>query len=362
MRGKLPAITLSLKQSRTVVSMRWKPTIAIGCVLLVCAALLFWWQYIYRPVQRLNALRARAALGNPKAQFGLASAYYLGKGVPQDYAEALRWYKTAADQGEPDAEDGLGYMYVAGRGAKQDYAEALRWYKRSAEHGDAKGQFDLATVYDDGVGVSPDYVEAEHWFRKAADQNYANGQDAIGYMYYAGRGVPQDYGQALFWYRKAAEQGYTKAEFDLACMYYKCVGTAQDYAVARLWYIKAAKHGNPDAKQALGLFGTQSSTVKKLEYVELLAGLPLGLWVLAAFFVHRGNILDWRQAALLLLGLSSLAISGMNIYVIAHGGLGYCTYPVAFRIVKRVLIGTACLIIVTLVLPAKKVPNAATAR
>src|SRR6266849_2542068 len=100
--------------------MRWKPAIAIASVLVVCAGLLLWWRYRYGPVERVNALRARAALGDPKAQFGLASAYYRGKGVPQDYAEALRWYKMAANQGEPDAEDGLGYMYVAGRGTKQD--------------------------------------------------------------------------------------------------------------------------------------------------------------------------------------------------------------------------------------------------
>jgi len=339
--------------------MRWKPTIAITCVLVVCAASLLWWQYRRRPVERLNALRARAAQGNPKAQFGLASAYYRGKGVPQDYAEALRWYKMAADQGEPDAEDGLGYMYVAGRGTKQDYAEALRWYKRAAEHGNAKGQFDLATVYDDGIGVPPDYIEASRWFRKAADQNYAKAQDGLGYMYYAGRGLPQDYAQAFSWYRKAAEQGYAKAEFDLACMYYKGVGTAQDYAEARRWYIKAAKRGDADAQQALGLFGTQSSTVTKLEYIELLTCLPLGLWVLVSFFVHQGNVLDWRQAALLLLGLVFLTNSGMSLYVIVHGGLLYCSYPLAFHIVRWVLIGTAVLIIVTVVLPAKKEPNAA---
>ena len=145
-------------------------------------------------------------------------------------------------------------------------------------------------------------------------------------------------------------------------MYYKGVGTAEDYSEARLWYIKAANQGYADAKQALGLFGTQSSTVTKLEYLELMAGLPLGLWVLAAFFVHRGDIRDWRQAALLLQGLSLLAVSGMNLYVIAHGGLGYCAYPVAFHIVKRVLIGTAALIIVTVVLPAKKAPDPATTR
>ncbi len=330
----------------------------IVTALIACAgaaALVLAWSH-HRHATQWSTTQTQAERGDARAQFDLGSAYYYGKEIPQNYAEALRWYKMAADQAEPRAEDALGYMYLTGRGVAEDHVEALRWYKRAAGHGGAKGQFDLGTVYGQGVVVPPDYLEASRWFRKAADQNYARAQDAMGYMYYAGRGVPQDYAQALLWYRKAAEQGYAKAEFDLASMYYKGLGTSQDYAEARHWCIKAAKQGNADAKQALGLFGTQSSLVKKLEYFELLTGLPLGLWVLTAFFVHRGNILDWRQAALLLLGLIFLAISGMNIYVIAHGGLGYCTYPVTFHIVKRVLIGTACLIVVTVVLPAKK-PN-----
>jgi TPR repeat protein len=245
-------------------------------------------------------------------------------------------------------------MYLTGRGVAEDHAEALRWYKRAAEHGGAKGQFDLATVYGQGVVVPPDYLEASRWFRKAADQNYARAQDAMGYMYYAGRGVPQDYAQALLWYRKAAEQGDAKAEFNLASMYYKGLGTSRDYTEARRWCIKAAKQGNADAQQALAVFVAESDTVTKFEYLELVPSLVMGSWVLLDFLLRGREHLDLRNAALLLLGLSSLAISGMNIYVIAHGGLGYCTHPVVFRIVKRVLIGTACLIVVTVVLPAKK--------
>jgi len=343
-------------------SMRWKPVITIACALVIGAGLILWWQYKYRPVAHVNTLRARAVQGDPKAQFYLASAYYRGKGVPQDYAEALRWYKMAADQGEPDAEDGLGYMYVAGRGTKQDYAEALRWYKRAAEHGNAKGQFDLATVYLKGVGVARDYVESSRWFRKAADQGYANAQDGLGYMYYAAWGVPQDHALAFFWYGRAAEQGYAKAEFDLGCMYYKGLGTAKDYTQARRWYIKAANQGSGDAKQALAAdFGTGSGIVTKVEYFELLACLPFGLWITTAFFVHRGNIFNWRKAALLLLVLIFLANSGFSLYGIVDGGLLYCSYPLAFRIVRWVLIGVACLIIVTVVLPAKKLPNTARA-
>lgn len=312
----------------------------------------------HRQATQWSTTRMRAEQGDARAQFDVASAYYLGKGVPQDYTEAFRWYKMAANQGEPSAEDGLGYMYVSGRGIKQDYAEALRWYKRSAEDGNAKGQFDLGTVYDDGIGVTPDYAEASRWFRKSADQNYAKAQDGLGYMYFAGRGLPQDYAQAFFWYRKAAEQGYAKAEFDLSSMYYNGLGTLQDYGEARRWCIKAAKQGNADAQKALAVLVAESDTVTKFEYLELVPSLVLGSWVLLDFLLRGRKHLDLRNAALLLLGLSSLAISGMNIYVIAHGGLGYCTYPVAFRMVKRVLIGTAVLIIVTVVLPAKKKPDA----
>jgi hypothetical protein len=35
----------------------------------------------------------------------------------------------------------------------------------------------------------------------------------------------------------------------------------------------------------------------------------------------------------------------------------YCAYPAAFRIVKRALIGTGVLIVVTVALPTKKKPN-----
>lgn len=338
---------------------RWKAAIAIACTLLFCAALLMCWEYRVRPVEHINVLRARATQGDPKAQFDLGSACYYGKGVLQDYAEALRWYRMAADQEEPRAEDALGYMYLKGQAVPQDYAQALQWYKRAARHGNAKGQFDLATVYNDGIGVASDHVEASRWFRKAADQNYANAQDALGYMYFAGSGLPQDYSQAFFWYRKAAEQGYAKAEFDLSSMYYKGRGTSQDYVEARRWCIKAAKQGNGDAQQGLAVLGIGSDLVTKFEYLELVPSLLFGSWIFLEFLRGRKHV-DVRNAALLLLGSSLLAISGMNLYVIAHGGLRYCTYPVAFRIAKRVLIGTAVLIIVTVVLPDKKAPHAAT--
>ena len=39
-----------------------------------------------------------------------------GQGVPQDYAEAVKWYRLAADQGMGEAQYNLGVMYKNGLG------------------------------------------------------------------------------------------------------------------------------------------------------------------------------------------------------------------------------------------------------
>ena len=64
--------------------------------------------------------------------------YEQGHGVPQDYAEAVKWYRKAADQGDAFAQYNLGVMYDNGEGVPQDQAEAVKWYRKAAEQGDAE--------------------------------------------------------------------------------------------------------------------------------------------------------------------------------------------------------------------------------
>ena len=47
----------------------------------------------------IDALRERAEQGDAEAQWSLGLAYAKGEGVPQDDAEAARWYRLAAEQG-----------------------------------------------------------------------------------------------------------------------------------------------------------------------------------------------------------------------------------------------------------------------
>ncbi len=47
-----------------------------------------------------------------------------------DDATAISIYRTLADQGDPYVQRALGIMYDMGRGVPQDYVEAMKWYRR----------------------------------------------------------------------------------------------------------------------------------------------------------------------------------------------------------------------------------------
>ncbi len=81
------------------------------------------------------------------AQFYLGDMYYNGHGVPQDYSEAVKWYRMAAEQGNADAQSALGVMYQDGRGVPRDFVEAARWYDKAAEQGDESAGRALTRSY-----------------------------------------------------------------------------------------------------------------------------------------------------------------------------------------------------------------------
>lgn len=104
----------------------------------------------------------------PEKQFILGNVYYKGEGTPQDFAEAARWYRLAADQGLAESQHMLGVMYDRGDGMPQDFAKAIKWYRLAADQGFAPAQFDLGSQYATGEGVPQSFSEAYVWFSLAA--------------------------------------------------------------------------------------------------------------------------------------------------------------------------------------------------
>jgi TPR repeat protein len=78
---------------------------------------------------------ASAARGSAAAQARLGSMYSNGRGVPQNYYEAAKWYFRAADQGEGEAQRALGMLYNKGEGVPKDLMLAYMWLNLSAAQG-----------------------------------------------------------------------------------------------------------------------------------------------------------------------------------------------------------------------------------
>ena len=100
-----------------------------------------------------------------------------------DYATSVRLIRPLADQGNATAQNRLGSMYSNGLGVPQNNAEAEKWFQLAADQGHASAQNNLGISYWNGVGVSQNYAEAVKWFRLAAYQGYAEAQFNLGSMY-----------------------------------------------------------------------------------------------------------------------------------------------------------------------------------
>jgi hypothetical protein len=63
-------------------------------------------------------------------------------------------------------------MYADGQGVPQNYVEAVKWFRLAADQGAAAAQYNVGHMYDKGYGVTKDDVEATRWWQLAADQDY----------------------------------------------------------------------------------------------------------------------------------------------------------------------------------------------
>ena len=124
-----------------------------------------------------------------------------------DFATALKEWKPLAEEGNAVAQNNLGLMYHNGWGVPQDYKEAVYWYRLAAEQEHAKAQYNLGVMYNNGTGVPQDYEEAVRWYQLAAEQGDAKAQGNLGVMYAFGNGVMKDYVYAHMWGNIASMNG-----------------------------------------------------------------------------------------------------------------------------------------------------------
>ena len=91
-------------------------------------------------------------------------------------SSALEDVRSCAEQGYAVAQTRLGRMHATGEGVPEDYAEAIRWFRLAAEQGDADAQYNLGIMYANGDGIAEDNVLAYMWYNLAADQGSESAQ------------------------------------------------------------------------------------------------------------------------------------------------------------------------------------------
>lgn len=87
--------------------------------------------------------------------------YASAQGTPQNYNEAMKWYRLASDQGVVQAQYNLAVMYENGQGLARNEKEAIKWYRIAATQGFAKAQFNLGAMYI--LGDEKNYINGYIW-------------------------------------------------------------------------------------------------------------------------------------------------------------------------------------------------------
>uniref|UniRef100_UPI0035B5972D protein kinase domain-containing protein n=1 Tax=Arsenicibacter rosenii TaxID=1750698 RepID=UPI0035B5972D len=179
------------------------------------------------------------------------SQYY----AQNNFTEAFRVYKQAADEGNSEAQNWIGLLYDQGKGVGEDQTEATNWYRKSATQGNPFGQYNLGAQYYNGEGVEQDYKQAFDWYAKAAEQGNTSAENGLGDLYYFGYGVTQSNADAVQWYRRAADHGNAFGQYNMGWMYENGYGVDKNVDQAVRLYQSSAKQGNAFSIKALRRLG-----------------------------------------------------------------------------------------------------------
>lgn len=191
---------------------------------------------------------ARQGLELASAYYALA-AYEAGLQCCDDEgsykAEAAAWFRAAAEQGHAAAQCALGVCYSTASGVPMDLNLAVDWYAKSAAQGYVDAMFNMGWCLLGGLGIEKNVELAAAWFLKAGHLGDALSQYYVGQMYETGEGLPQNAALAVRWYTRSARQGCDLAQWALVKCYKQGIGVPRNAESARYWREIAEKESQP---------------------------------------------------------------------------------------------------------------------
>jgi TPR repeat protein len=119
------------------------------------------------PGTRAQLLK-RADRGEVRAEVQLSLSLQDLRQGPLDLAGSEHWLRVAAATGDAEGELYLGRLLHLVPGAHHDPAEALYWYKKAADQGNGWALNNLGLIYQGGDGIPANWKAAGGYFRASA--------------------------------------------------------------------------------------------------------------------------------------------------------------------------------------------------
>eukprot|EP00074_Homo_sapiens_P103368 XP_016883573.1 protein sel-1 homolog 2 isoform X14 [Homo sapiens] len=200
----------------------------------------------------LPLLLGSVRLGNAIGLHGLGLLYFHGKGVPLNYAEALKYFQKAAEKGWPDAQFQLGFMYYSGSGIWKDYKLAFKYFYLASQSGQPLAIYYLAKMYATGTGVVRSCRTAVELYKGVCELGHWAEKFLTAYFAYK----DGDIDSSLVQYALLAEMGYEVAQsnsaFILESKKANILEKEKMYPMALLLWNRAAIQGNAFARVKIG--------------------------------------------------------------------------------------------------------------
>ena len=170
--------------------------------------------------EKLIDLFAKAGENLRKAEAGDADAQaevaglmmYLGRSVTvpgidpdNEFKEAVKWAKKAADNGSGEGCWILGLAYEHGRSVEKDLGTAIKYFEKGVSLGHAKCMGNLGAIYMGGKVRGKTKEDGFRLMKKAAELGDVHSMKNVGSCYQFGNGVEDSMRKAIYWYEKYLE-------------------------------------------------------------------------------------------------------------------------------------------------------------
>jgi TPR repeat protein len=195
-----------------------------------------------------------------KTMYTLGMMYRDGTNVDPDLAQALEWFKNAANGGSSDAMVELSRVYALDKqftGMDRNEFESKRWILEAEKRNNPKAFYTMGLMYEEGFPFEASYETAFEYYRKAAAKGILNAYVKLYIAYQYGKGTDPNLKRAIYWLRKIkkeAKDGSIKeySQRMLNQIYFELALKEKDSKVKFRLFNLAWANGNRYAIEAIG--------------------------------------------------------------------------------------------------------------